>query len=170
VDAITQMLGVIITTGKNAGMTYAEKFKATPTEIVGECVRWRGRTFQNEYGKFGALGCEWLAHRVAYVLHYGAIDDSLLILHACDNKWCINPKHMRQGTQQENIDDAVNRKRLNPAFGEAAGKAKLSSIDVSNIVRRYKAGESQTSIHADYPQVSQKQISVVARQLQRKNG
>lgn len=36
---------------------------------------------------------------------------SLFALHSCDNGMCVNPSHLRWGTQSENIMDAVRRGR-----------------------------------------------------------
>jgi hypothetical protein len=64
------------------------------------------------------------AHRASYELKYGPIPNGLLALHHCDVKCCINPDHIFLGTQQENMDDKVNKKRQ--ANGEKHGMSKLT--------------------------------------------
>lgn len=53
------------------------------------------------------------AHRVSYEMRHGPIPDGLNILHDCDNPNCVNPSHLKAGTQQENMRDASLRGRLN---------------------------------------------------------
>jgi hypothetical protein len=51
-----------------------------------------------------------------------------MALHSCDNRGCMNDRHLRWGTQQENIADKVERRRC--ARGEAAPNAKLTIKEV----------------------------------------
>jgi len=61
------------------------------------------------YYNFG--GKKLLAYRFVYKLVYGEIANGLVIRHKCDNNICCNPYHMVLGTQQENIQDKVDRDR-----------------------------------------------------------
>lgn len=57
------------------------------------------------------------AHRVAWRLTYGEIPESdvtahgSVIMHMCDNPPCVNPKHLRLGTQLDNIADRHSKRR-----------------------------------------------------------
>lgn len=53
------------------------------------------------------------AARVSWIIHNGAraIPDGMLVLHSCDNPPCVNPAHLRIGTQSENILECVARGR-----------------------------------------------------------
>lgn len=44
-----------------------------------------------------------LAHRKAYKDAFGEIPNGLVIMHICNNKTCVNPDHLKAGTQSENI-------------------------------------------------------------------
>lgn len=45
------------------------------------------------------------AHVVAYELVYGKVLSGNVVCHTCDVPGCINPKHLWQGTQAENLQD-----------------------------------------------------------------
>jgi len=53
-----------------------------------------------------------LAARRAYEVFIGPIADGHVVMHSCDNPRCINPDHLRAGTQRENMRDAVAKGRI----------------------------------------------------------
>lgn len=82
------------------------------------CWEWTGKRQRRANGQltYGVAGSTRHrkgvpAHRLSYELFIGPIPDGLMILHACDNPPCINPEHLRAGTQQENGRDMAERKR-----------------------------------------------------------
>lgn len=48
-------------------------------------------------------------HRVLYQELVGKLDKDELVLHNCDNKKCLNPRHLESGNYQKNNQDAWNR-------------------------------------------------------------
>ena len=42
-------------------------------------------------------------------MNCGPVTSGLFVLHKCDYKPCINPKHLYLGTQKENIQDVLDR-------------------------------------------------------------
>jgi hypothetical protein len=79
--------------------------------------------------------------RESYRLNVGPIPDGLFVCHHCDNPKCVRPSHLFLGTNDDNRQDSVRKKRH--AHGERHGHAKLTDEQVEEIRRRYK----RTSYH-----------------------
>ncbi len=103
-----------------------------------------GRTTQYVDGKHKHV----MSHRLAYEIWYPiSFDKELCVLHNCptgDNPTCCNPEHLWQGTQQDNSNDCVRKRRH--AHGTKVAK-KLSESDVFEIRSRT---ESYQTIADDY--------------------
>lgn len=78
------------------------------------------------------------ASRISFELSVGKIPDGKWILHKCDNSMCVNPAHLYAGTREENVRDAVSRRRLRS--GERHPKARLLESDIRLISRLRKRG------------------------------
>lgn len=81
--------------------------------MPGECWEWQASTLttRHPYGRFWLLGKNRLAHRVAYELEVGEVEDGKCVLHKCDSPRCVNPVHLFVGTQMENVVDMVVKGR-----------------------------------------------------------
>jgi HNH endonuclease len=102
---------------------------------LGPCWIWTGTINNNShYGQFaiGPRGESQLyrAHRYSYKLHFGPIPDGLSVLHHCDIRACVCPKHLFLGTQADNIADMVSKDR------QAKGVRHGKSIVTPEIVRQ----------------------------------
>jgi hypothetical protein len=128
-----------------------------------ECWLWTGVLQQGQYGVFNSSflsdylpqrstrSCS--AHRMAYILQYGAIDERLLVCHVCDVRPCVNPAHLFLGTHRDNSRDMVRKGRSARAerngrttspdsfgVGENHPTSKLKNADILPIILRYYHG------------------------------
>jgi len=77
-----------------------------------ECWPWLGSIgTKMGYGLLNVEGRSISAHRFSFLLYYGEIPGGAHILHTCDNPPCVNPTHLRSGTNADNVADKVSRKR-----------------------------------------------------------
>lgn len=105
-----------------------------------DCWLWTGPTRSTGYGQI-TLGWEpcsnksrrvhSYSHRLSWMIHNGPIPEGMWVLHTCDVRQCVNPKHLFLGTSQDNHRDMVAKGRN--ARGEKIYTAKLTPDKVREI-------------------------------------
>lgn len=86
-----------------------------------ECWRWLGYISDDHgYGQISIGGYSepivtWRAHRLSFFLHNGYLTEGLMVMHSCDNRWCVNPHHLSEGTAKDNWHDAFRKGRVRMA-------------------------------------------------------
>ena len=82
------------------------------------CWPWRAARHVQGYGAFAFTKTKIVtAHRAAWAITYNKHrlpSSKLHVMHECDNKICVNPKHLRLGTPSENGKDAFKRMQKFP--------------------------------------------------------
>jgi hypothetical protein len=79
-----------------------------------ECWPWQAGCDKKGYGVLRTKAPELKlikAHRHAYELAHGQINEELDVLHTCDNPPCCNARHLYQGTNDDNVRDMHERGR-----------------------------------------------------------
>lgn len=129
-------------------------------ENLNDCWEWAG-CCKNGYGYFFIEGKMYLTHRVSFELFVSIIPKGLCVCHSCDNRKCVNPKHLFLGTYQDNIDDKVKKNRQSHnggAKGEENIHNKLKERQVYQIRELLNQGYTQQKI-ADMFEISRGDIS-----------
>lgn len=112
---------------------------------LGPCHVWTASLdHQTGYGWFSFKRKPLGAHRVAFYFAHGRWATEC-VCHHCDNRGCVNPKHLFEGTRAENLADMRAKGRHahgpNPKRqGENHNLAKLTAKDVQEIRALYAAG------------------------------
>jgi hypothetical protein len=75
------------------------------------CWLWTGVRDHNGYGQIVQDGKLRQAHRVAWELANGPIEDGLYVCHQCDVKACVRADHLFLGTQSDNMRDYADKRR-----------------------------------------------------------
>lgn len=143
-----------------AGMSAEETFRyfmpGKPPRTL--CWEWAAKTGPNGYGILTQGNRGIAAHRFSYELHVGPIPDGMMVLHSCDNRRCVNPRHLRVGTHAENMDD--RQVRLRTPTGAKLPQTKLDEHKVREIRQLSRDGFSHAKIAARFD-VSRRAIQAV---------
>ena len=96
------------------------------------------------YGTLRIYGRITKAHRYSYERFKGPIPEGMLVLHSCDNPPCVNPDHLRIGTNQDNANDKAER--LRSCHGENHPRHKLKGPDIVRMRELRAAGMNVTDL------------------------
>lgn len=110
------------------------------------CWEWTGGALKSGYGEVTFQGKTQSTHRVAWFLTYGNFPNPCG-LHHCDNRICVRPDHLYEGTRKRNYKDMVKRGRRIIARGEKVAGAKLTA---SNVVAIRNDKRVQSLIAQEY--------------------
>ena len=139
-----------------------------------ECWEWKAGLHKTGYGLIrfkkveGKFSGGDKAHRFSFELHNGRpIEKGKHILHSCDNRKCVNPHHLREGTNAENVEDKVSRGRQPCHIGMKNTNVRLTDEQVIEIRERWIAGGITQQKLADEYKIHQTQVSRIILRKQR---
>ena len=124
----------------------------THVNKTNNCWEWLASKHPFGYGQFIRSS----AHRWSFKFHVGKIPKGKYILHNCDNPSCVNPKHLRIGSQKENIVECSIKDRI--SFGIKRPNSKLTDENVLKIRKLYATSEISQMKLAQKFNVSQRNI------------
>jgi hypothetical protein len=127
-----------------------------------DCWLWKLGKFKQGYGWYWFRNKNIKVHRLAYAVFNKDFDDILHVLHKCDIRHCINPKHLFLGTNADNMADRNAKGRQakgekNARFkkghlfvGEKSPHVKLCEQEVVEILAKREVGLSYREIAKRY--------------------
>lgn len=143
------------------GRAEARRLASIQTEA---CIEWTGRRRHGGYGYLrhsrGGRVQEFVVHRYIFSMAKGWPGNSI-VMHTCDNRACVNPRHLVRGTHAENAADRDQKGR-----GRFDGNQKLTIEQVQQIRARRAAGEGRNALGREFG-VSGQQISNIVKGRQR---
>ena len=120
------------------------------------CWEWTAALNTHGYGWVQRRGRSMYAQRYAWEQVNGEIPNGMSVLHHCDNRKCVNPKHLYLGTQFDNMRDRADRRRC---------KTQKLSVSAVQEIRALRAKGWTCQRIADKFGISNGHASSVARRL-----
>lgn len=104
------------------------------------CWEWKAAKTRQGYGQFGYRGQMRGAHRVAYELYISLIPYGMQVLHICDNPSCVNPEHLRLGTNADNVEDRKLKGRSARLVGTDHHNSAFTKETLEELKKQYATG------------------------------
>ncbi len=109
------------------------------------CWLWIRGTNGAGYGRI-YKPVKMAAHRYAWQLYKGEIQQGEQVLHRCDTPLCVNPEHLFIGTNDDNMRDKNRKRRGTVKLTEQqVATIKLSSQTNTSLAKQYGVCDSTIS-------------------------
>jgi len=112
-----------------------------PEENVFACWEWTAMLNKKGYGMIGINQTPRLANRISYLIWNKKLPDNFAC-HTCDNPSCVNPLHLFDGTNYENVRDMVDKGRH--LEGHLRPDASLTKEQIIEIRKKYSTERNIT--------------------------
>lgn len=118
------------------GIKFINEALASDTD---ECIEYPYYKNSNGYARITVRGKTQLATRYVLQRKYGLPEGKMFALHSCNNRPCINWRHLRWGTHQDNMDDMIASG--DSTRGADNPRAKLTNEIVIDIFKSKSTGK-----------------------------
>lgn len=149
--------------------TREERFWSHIEKREGEgCWLWTGTTDAKGYGMCSVVYGSVRAHRASWLITKGAIPVGLYVCHRCDVRACVRPDHLFVGTQKDNMNDCVNKGRLERSdeWRKNVGLASKGRVKSSETVEKIRI--ASTGRRLTQEQKEKRRLAVTLSWLKRR--
>ena len=130
--------------------TLEDVLERTDLNIETGCLEWNRHLNWSGYALGSFSGKTMAMHRVVANLTLEKPLEADTVMHLCDNRKCINPEHLKWGTQAENNADKVAKNRQGRMFGSKNPRAKATEKMVVEMRELRNAGMTGIAIAEKY--------------------
>ena len=134
-------------------------------KVESGCWEWTGCLHVTGYGELRREKKRILAHRLSFFLWNGYWPE--VCRHKCDNRKCVNPDHLEDGTHADNVRDRDERRRGKWHTNEDHHLTKYTDDQVRQVHDLRAQGWTQQRI-ADEIGMHQTNVSRILRGQNRK--
>ena len=129
------------------------------TDGPDSCYLWKGYFSGSGYAQLYANGKKQGVSRLLWELKRGPIPPGQVVRHSCDNPRCVRLEHLSLGSQKDNMQDAVQRRRIasgsrsgthKKSLSNADGRAKINEELVRKIRKRLENGATPAQLATEY--------------------
>jgi len=132
------------------GTTFWDRVNVHTEAQINGCILFKGTLDECGYGRISRDGKLIRVHREVWKLHNPNQEILGVIMHSCDTPNCINPTHLSQGTQAENIADMRAKGRGRYLSGSQQPQAKLDENKVLIIKDKLAIGVTCARLAKDF--------------------
>jgi hypothetical protein len=132
------------------GVTFWDRVNENTVIEANGCHLFNGHRNDDGYARISKDGKLVFVHREIFKKHNPEVEITGVVMHTCDTPNCINPKHLRHGTQADNVKDMKDKGRGNYLTGSAQSQAKLTEANVVIIKQKLEIGVTSARLARDF--------------------
>ena len=124
-----------------------------PLKRNGDCLEATKSLNSKGYAQATIFKKHYYLHRLVLTNKLGRdIKPDHCACHSCDNRKCLNPNHLWEGTNDDNSKDMLNkgRHKTKPLTGSSNGSSKLQESDIAEIKELCSIGFTRRQVASRY--------------------